>query len=130
MTRSQSGNTQLLGLAVVALFLLAAGAFLFFSGDSQDELPIGGDPVIEAQDPDLIEAAGPIAPITDRNPAEDGVASRTEIEKTPDFTADGDTIGATVSGKVVDENGKPVAPLPHLARTRLPRTGCLRLLDS
>lgn len=109
MTRSQSGNTQLLGLAVVALFLLAAGAFLFFSGDSQDELPIGGDPVIEAQDPDPIEAAGPIAPITDRNPAEDGVASRTEIEKTPDFTADGDTIGATVSGKVVDENGKPVA---------------------
>lgn len=109
MSRSQSGNSQLLGLAVVALFLLVGVAFLFFQEEPAPVDPGGEDSFVSAEDPEVIEAAGPVAPVTHREPADSGVEQRTEIESGPVFTTDGDVVGAAVSGVVVDENGKPVS---------------------
>lgn len=108
MSRSQSGNSQLLGLAVVALFLLGGIAFLFFMGEPQSVEP-SEDPIVGVEKPDMPEPAGPVAPVTHRETADTGVGTRTEIESAPELTTDGDVVGAAVSGVVVDENGKPVA---------------------
>lgn len=109
MSRHQSGNTQLLGLAVVALFLLGGLAFLFLSGEPEPDGPGPEEVVVGVESGEDPTAAGPVAPVTHRETTEPSIASRTEIETDPVVNADGDKVGAAVTGVVVDENGKPIA---------------------
>ena len=108
MTRSQSGNSQLIGLLVVLAIVIGGGVFLFIGGSDEVVDPSTGQQQVEENQEEPV-AAGNLDPAPVREPDQTGIGSRTELEDLPGFGTNADGIGAAVSGAVIDENGKPVA---------------------
>ncbi|MDP7063226.1 MAG: carboxypeptidase-like regulatory domain-containing protein [Planctomycetota bacterium] len=109
MSRLQSGNSQLLGLVAVAIIVICAALFVFMSSD----------PVTQVDEPNLAnqgQQQEELEDVPDLSPSMAAGPSRTEVErnrvnttgagKVDDF---GDLIGAAISGRVVDQDGKAVS---------------------
>ncbi len=107
MNRSQSGNSQLFGLLAVVVFALAAGAYLFLSPSPKTpDAPLASTPASPEQP---APASGSLESQPSRETAAPAVDSRTELEDWSAPAPGAERIGATVRGKVVNDNGKPVA---------------------
>lgn len=108
MSRPQSGNSQLIGLLVVGVFVLGAIGFLFMSDSAEPTNLPQGDPITEVEEDAPIEAGtletGPTR-ATDR--ADSG--ARIDLELDPVLNHNDATIGAAVTGVVVNNEGKPIA---------------------
>jgi len=108
MSRSQSGNSQLIGLLVVGVFVLGAIAFLFMSDAENPTDPNQADPVAEVVD-DVPVEAGTLEPGPDREPASVDSGFRTDLETAPVLNSNDEEIGAAVTGVVINNEGQPVA---------------------
>ncbi|MBC8370195.1 MAG: carboxypeptidase regulatory-like domain-containing protein [Planctomycetes bacterium] len=102
-----SGKSNSLALVIVAIFAIAAGAFVLLGGSAPAPQPID-DIAVQIDEQPVINAAGPLK-------AADPAPERVSIERTTDVSNSNiddmfaDQIGAAVSGKVVDSDGKAVA---------------------
>ena len=106
MSRSQTGNSQLIGLLVVGVFVLGAIGFLFMS-DSNEPSNLPDDPTVEIEEDTPIEAGtletGPV-----RQPDRVDNTDRVDLELDPVLNNNDEEIGAAVTGIVVNAEGKPV----------------------
>jgi len=102
-----SGKSNSLALVLVAIFVIAAGYFVM-SGGSE---PVNNLPAIEdtPDDTPVISAAEQLSSFGDAAPDSINIA-RTSTNANNNDIDDifADKIGGTISGKVVDENGKSI----------------------
>ena len=102
-----SGKSNSLALVLVAIFVIAAGYFVM-SGGSE---PVNNLPAIEdaPDDTPVISAADQLSSLGDAAPDSINIA-RTSTNANNNDIDDifADRIGGTISGKVVDENGKSI----------------------
>ena len=102
-----SGKSNSLALVLVAIFVIAAGYFVM-SGGSE---PVNNLPAIEdtPDDTPVINAAEQLSSFGDTAPDSINIA-RTSTNANNNDIDDifADKIGGTISGKVVDENGKSI----------------------
>ena len=102
-----SGKSNSLALVLVAIFVIAAGYFVM-SGGSE---PVNNLPAIEdtPDDTPVISAAEQLSSFGDTAPDSINIA-RTSTNANNNDIDDifADKIGGTISGKVVDENGKSI----------------------
>lgn len=102
-----SGKSNSLALVLVAIFVIAAGYFVM-SGGSE---PVNNLPAIEdtPDDTPVISAAEQLSSFGDAAPDNINIA-RTSTNANNNDIDDifADKIGGTISGKVVDENGKSI----------------------
>ena len=102
-----SGKSNSLALVLVAIFVIAAGYFVM-SGGSE---PVNDLPAIEdtPDDTPVISAAEQLSSFGDAAPDSINIA-RTSTNANNNDIDDifADKIGGTISGKVVDENGKSI----------------------
>ncbi|MFK5954990.1 MAG: carboxypeptidase regulatory-like domain-containing protein [Planctomycetota bacterium] len=109
MSRSQSGNSQLIGLLVVGVFVLGAIGFLFMSDSADATDPNAIAPVTEVVEENLPVEGGTLDPGPIRQPARVDSASRTDLDTGPALTSNDEAIGAAVYGVVINNEGHPVA---------------------
>jgi protocatechuate 3,4-dioxygenase beta subunit len=109
MSRLQSGNSQLLGLIAVAIIVVCAAVFVFMSSDPAT--PIEENNIVtESNSSEVLEEVPALDPL-----AAGGGPSRTEVERAPGNTGVGkvdvfgDLIGAAITGRVVDQDGKALS---------------------
>jgi uncharacterized GH25 family protein len=102
-----SGKSNSLALVLVAIFVIAAGYFVM-SGGSE---PVNNLPAIEdtPDDTPVISAAEQLSSLGDAAPDSINIArTSTNVNNSDIDDIFADRIGGTISGKVVDENGKSV----------------------